>query len=147
MSVTSQRLNLLRALTAGAKSRSGLSSFNHVDHELQELGRSIKVSPERRKHLLQVFHGVRALETALKEVVRSHGFLPKNTLGGVLHQLSQFNVGHPAHLDRKELIRFSKNVKDARNKLMHQANVFPNSAKEADSTLGEIAACFALLVR
>lgn len=147
MSVTSKRLQTLRALTAAARSRSGLSSFNHVDHELQELGRSIKVSPDRRKHLLQVFHGMRALETALKEVVRSHGLLPDKTLGGVLHQLNGFPVNHPAYLSRKELNRLLNNVKDARNKLMHQANTFPNSAKEADTTLGEIAACFALLVR
>ena len=147
MSVTSKRLQTLRALTAAAQSRSGLMSFNHVDHELQEIGRSGKVSPERRRHLLQVFHGMRALETALKEVVRSHGLNPSISLGGVLHQLACFPRNHPAHLNKKELSRFLKNVKDARNKIMHQANLFPNNSKEAETALGEISACFSLLVR
>lgn len=147
MSVTSKRLQTLRVLTAAAQSRSGLRSFNHVDHELQEIGRSGKVSPERRRHLLQVFHGMRALETALKEVVRSHGLNPSISLGGVLHQLNGFPANHPAHLSTKQLNRFLNNVKDARNTLMHQANTFPNSAKETDKTLGEISACFSLLVR
>lgn len=147
MSVTSKRLQTLRALTAAAQSRSGLRSFNHVDEELQELGRSTKVSPERRKHLLQVFHGMRALETALKEVVRSHGVDPKDSLGGVLHQLSSFPAQHPAHLTQKELNRFLNSVRKARNNLMHRANAFPKSAREADATLGEVAACFALLVQ
>jgi hypothetical protein len=147
MSVTSKRLQTLRVLTATAQSRSGLTSFKHVDHELQEIGRSGKVSPERRRNLLQVFHGMRALETAMKEVVRSHGLDPSISLGGVLHQLNGFPVNHPAHLSMKELNRFLNNVKDARNKLMHQANTFPNSAKETDRTLGEISACFSLLVR
>ena len=147
MSMTSKRLQTLRVLNATAQSRSGLRSFNHVDHELQEIGRSTKISPERRKYLLQVFHGMRALESALKEVVRSHGIPPKDTLGGVLYQLNGFPAHHPAHLSAKELSRFLNKVKNARNRIMHQANTFPNSAKETDAILGEITACFTLLVR
>lgn len=81
MTITSARLQTLRALTAAAQARTGLASFNQVDHELQELARSARVSPERRKHLLQVIHGMRALESALKEVVRSHGSTAGTSLG------------------------------------------------------------------
>jgi hypothetical protein len=90
---------------------------------------------------------MRALETALKEVVRSHGLSPRNSLGGILHQLNGFAANHPAHLSTRELNRFLQSVKDARNKLMHEANSFPNSAREAERILGEISACFSLLIR
>jgi hypothetical protein len=58
-----------------------------------------------------------------------------------------FHVSHPAHLSAKEFSRFWNTIRKVRNRFMHEANVFPRSAREAEQTLGEIAACFALLVR
>ena len=147
MSATSARINTLRALVAGAQSRTGTSAFNDIDQEIQEVGWCNRVSPIRRRHLLQVFHGLRALESALKEVIRSHGFVPGMTLGEVLHQLNRFPPTHPAHLDASSLNRFLRSVKDERNRLMHNANVFPRSTREAERAFGEISACFTLLVK
>lgn len=147
MSSNSRRLQTLRALTAAAKSRSGLAAFNHVDHELQEIGTATRVSPQRRSHLLQVFHGMRALESALKEVARSHGLPTRNTLGGVFYELSNVPANHPAHLSARDRSRFLRNVASTRNSIMHQANKFPRSEREVSVTMGEIAACFSLLVR
>lgn len=147
MSPTSKRLQTLRALTSAAGHRSGSSGFNHVDHELQEMSTSIRVSPMRRSHLLQVFHGMRALETALKEVAKSHGMPPSTSLGGVLHVMSGVHPTHPAYLSASDRSRFLRTVTPVRNTMMHQANIFPRSSREAEATMGEIAACFSLLVR
>lgn len=147
MSVASKRLQFMRAQAAAAHSRSGLPAFKQVDHELQELSRSKKVSPQHRQHLLQVFHGMRALETAIKEVVRSHGLIPNNSLGKLLHQMNALPSHHAAHLSVKDLNRFLKTVRHERNRIMHEANAFPRSAREADIMMGEVASCFALLVQ
>lgn len=147
MSVSKRRVDTMRLLTADAQNRSGLAGFHQVDHELQEAERSKSVKPERRRHLLQIFHGMRALETALGEVVRSHGSLPERSLGGLLHQLSNFSASHPAHLSSSLKGHYLRNVKDPRNRYMHEANTFPNSAREADQIMGEITACFAQIVR
>lgn len=129
MSITSARLQTLRALTAAAQARSGQASFNHVDHELQELARSAKLSREHPRYLLQVIHGMRALESALKEVVRSHGSTAGTSLGRVLHQLNGFHSTHPAHLSARDKSRFLQTVAAVRNHYMHEANAFPNSSR------------------
>lgn len=147
MGVTSKRISTLRALTAGARSRTGAPGFNHVDHELQEVNTCQRVSPEKRRNLLQVFHGLRALESALKEVVASHGQAPGRSLGEVLRQLNGLPVGHPSHLHSSGLGRYMGPLRAERNRIMHTANAFPRTARDADTLLGEIAACFALLVR
>jgi hypothetical protein len=148
MSAAKDRISALRALVAGAQSRTEVHNFNDVDQELQEVGWSNNASPERRKHLLQVFHGMRALESALKEVVRSYDVSPKNSLGDLLRQLNKdFPPNHPAHLDTGSMKRFWRSIRHDRNRLMHQANKFPRSSREADSIFGEIATCFSLLVK
>lgn len=148
MSQTSKRLQTLRALTTVALYRTGSSVFTHVDHELQEMGTSVRVSPQRRSHLLQVFHGIRALETALLEVAKSHGLTPTmSSLGAALYCFAAVPPTHPAHLGARDKSRFIGTVTKVRNTTMHQANVFPRSSREAEVTLGEIATCFSLLVR
>jgi dsDNA-specific endonuclease/ATPase MutS2 len=147
MSVSSKRVETLRTIAAGAKPGWNVKALNRVDQEFQEAGRVARLSPEKRRHLLQVFHGMRGLESALKEVVKSHGFTPEKTLGRVLHQLNKFPASHAAHLNAKELNRFLHSIKDVRNRFMHEADSYPRTAREADQVLGEIAACLSLLVR
>jgi hypothetical protein len=147
MSASSKRLQTLRSLAAGAKPAWNPKALNRVDQELQEAGRVGRISPEKRRHLLQVFHGMRGLESALKEVIRSHGLNPQDTLGKVLHQLNRFPASHAAHLNGKELNRFLHSIKNVRNRFMHEADSYPRTAREADQILGEIAACLSLLVR
>ncbi len=69
-----RRVNTLRAIAKSARTRIGSNIFNHVDQELQELAAVARINPEKRKNLLQLLHAIRSLETALKEVVRSHEF-------------------------------------------------------------------------
>jgi|RhiMethySRZTD1v2_1073278.scaffolds.fasta_scaffold2003360_1 hypothetical protein len=147
MSTTAQRIKTMRALVAGAQSRSGGRAFKDVDQELQEVGWSHQVSPDRRRHLLQVFHGMRALESGLKEVLRSYDIDPGKTLGDVLHKLRTLKPAHPLHQEASQLHRLLRFLLHERNRLMHQANAFPRGAKEADRIFGEICACFTRLVK
>lgn len=147
MAVRRNRLDALRAIVAGARSRTSSRAFDHVDHELQEVGLAGRVSPERRRNLLQVFHGMRALDSALKEVLRSHGLTPKHSIGQLLHQMAALPPGHPCHLNAANLGRFLNSTGKDRNRIMHEANAFPRTNQEADRILGELAACFVLLVR
>jgi hypothetical protein len=142
-----QRSQALRAIVAGAKHRTGGHGFVDVDQELQELAGVRNVRPEKRRHLLEVLHGMRSLETALKEVVTSHGLTPQRSIGSILHQLAQLPPAHVSHLDNRSFSRFMNTVRVDRNRFMHQANVFPRTAREVNRILGEIAACFSLLVR
>jgi hypothetical protein len=142
-----RRVNTLRIIAAGALARTGSRAFTHVDEELKELGGVARVTPERRKHLLQLLHATRSLETALKEVIRSHGTKPANSLGPVLRQLTQIPVGSPGHLTQANSDRFRRTVRVARNKFAHEANAFPRTARETEGILSEIEACFVIAVR
>jgi hypothetical protein len=144
---TQRRVLTLRAISQGARARTGSDVFNHVDQELQELAAVARVHPERRKGLLQLLHAVRALETALKEIIRSYGIQPTHSLGPVFKQLTQLNYGSPGYLSPGSASRFNKTVRIARNKFAHEANAFPRSAREAESILSEIEACFLLVVK
>ena len=106
-----------------------------------------RVTPEKRRHLLEIMHGMRALETALKEMVRSLGLTPRHSIGSVLHQLAQLPPRHASHLNQRSFNHFMNTVRVDRNLYMHAANAFPRTAREADRILGEIAACFTLIVK
>jgi hypothetical protein len=141
MGVKAGRIGALRAVLAAATPRT--PSLHAVDQELQELGRSSKVLPERRRHLLQVFHSMRALESALKALLRSY----ESSLGRVLYQLRSLPTTHPLYRDASALNRYLRSLPFQRNRLMHQANAFPRNAKEADEIVGEITTCFSLFLK
>jgi hypothetical protein len=143
----SRRVNALRAIVAGAQARTGSQDFTHVDIELQEIDGVKRINPQTRKWLLEVLHGTRALDTALKEVYRSHGLNPEHSLGPLLWQLTKLPPGSPGYLTLGNRARFSKRIGDARNQIAHNANAFPRSSKETDGILSEIETCFVLTVR
>jgi hypothetical protein len=142
-----RRVLTLRAIAQSAGTRTGSNAFNQIDQELQELGAVNRVSPERRKNLLQLLHAIRALETALKEVVRSYGIQPAYSLKPVFRQLEQIAPGQPGYLNSANARRFNQTIRIARNRFAHEANAFPRTAREAESLLSEIEACFSLAVR
>jgi hypothetical protein len=142
-----RRFETLRTIAAGTSARTRRRGFADVDQELQELSSLRRVTPEKRRHLLEIMHAMRALETALKEMAGSHGLPPQRSIGSVLHQLAQLPPNHASHLDQRSFSRFMNSVRKDRNRYMHNANAFPRTAREADRILGEIAACFALIVK
>jgi len=142
-----RRVATLRAISKTAGARTGSAVFVQIDHELQELADVIRIHPEKRKNLLRLLHGCRALETALKEMIRSHGVTPRHSLGPIFRQLSQIPYGQPGYLNAANAQRFGRTVRIARNRYTHEANAFPRSTREAESVLSEIEACFALTVR
>lgn len=147
MGVKRNRVDTLRALAAGAKSRAGSTAFDLIDLELQHISSATRVSPEWRKNLLQVFHGMRALETGMKEVVRSHGQIPKSSLGSLLYQMNGFGPGHPCYIDSGTLGRFLGTVRPQRNRIMHEANAYPTTNRETERIMGDVASCFCFFVK
>jgi hypothetical protein len=143
----SRRVLTLRAISQSARARTNSHVFNSIDRELQELAAVARVLPEKRKNLLQLLHAIRALETALKEVIRSYGVQPAFSLGPVFKQLTQIPYGHPGYLSIANARRFHQTVRIARNRFAHEADAFPRSAREAESVLSEIEACFLLVVK
>lgn len=143
----SRRVQTLRAISQGARARTGSNVFVHIDHELAELASVAHVSPEKRRNLLQLLHAVRALETAIKEIIRSYGIQPAYSLGPVFKQLTQIPYGTPGYLSSASARRFNQTVRTARNRFAHEANAFPRSARETESILSEIEACFVLVVK
>jgi hypothetical protein len=144
---TQRRVLTLRAIAQSARARTGSSVFNQIDRELLELAAVVRVSPEKRKNLLQLLHAVRALETALKEIVRIHRIQPAHSLGRIFRQLEQIPRGQPGYLSVANARRFNQTIRVARNRFAHEADAFPRSAREAESLLSEIEACFSLAVR
>jgi hypothetical protein len=55
--------------------------------------------------------------------------------------------GHPCYLDARHFSRFNNYLRKQRNRYMHIANTFPNNEREANGLLGEIDACFSLLIK
>jgi hypothetical protein len=144
---TQRRVLTLRAIAQSARARTGSNVFNQIDRELQELAAVARIHPERRKNLLQLLHAVRALETALKEIIRSYGIQPGPSLSPIFNQLRQIPQGQPGYLSPNNARRFNQTIRVARNKFAHEADAFPQSAREAESLLSEIEACFSLAVR
>lgn len=142
-----RRILTLRAIAQSARARTGSPIFNQIDQEIQELGDVSRVTPQRRKHLLQVLHACRALETALREVLRSYGINPQTSLGPLFRQLALIPAGQPGFLTPANARRFGRTVRGARNRFTHQANAFPRSSREAEDVLSEIQTCFTLAVR
>jgi hypothetical protein len=142
---TARRIGALRALIAGA---SCAASLGKVDREILELAGAAKVQIEKRKHLMQILHATRALDSALGEALRSYGIgnVPFS-LGDRLWAHNNLPVGHPSHLASHVVHRFIRMVCRPRNTFMHEADAFPRSYREADALISEIEACFTMVLR
>jgi hypothetical protein len=120
---------------------------NAIEAELRERVGAARVSPERRMHLLQVFHSCRALESAMKEIVRTYINNPANSIGDLLQQLSRIPQGNAGHIDVSSYNYFMRTVRNHRNRYMHEANAFPTTSNQANQILSDIEACFVAIVK
>jgi len=133
---------MLQAALAPLQSKFRPAVYRAVDEELDEAASVRHSSPERRRHLLQVFHFCRALDTALKEVIEINGTNPEKTLGRCFRQMLPPPKGEMSLINQSQYDNFYADVCEPRNRFMHEANAFPNSEYETAIHVGNIAACF-----
>jgi hypothetical protein len=130
---------------AGASCSSQLTT---VDRELLELAGTTKVQLERRKHLMQILHATRALDTALGEVLRNYGIVPvPHSIGKRLWEFNHLPSAHTGYLADHIVHQFRQTVCNPRNRFMHEADAFPRGHRETDAVVSAIEACFSMVVK
>ena len=140
MSAGRKRVETLQAALKAASPQFNSPTYQAIDAELGEAASVRRTNPERRRHLLQIMHFCRALNTALKQVVSNHGGNPdRATMGQCFTQMTNPPMNFITEETRNN---FVKDVCEPRNTFMHEANAFPGSAYETAIHLGNIAACF-----
>ena len=144
MSTARKRVETLQATLRGARTRFKAATYQAIDNELNEAASARRVSPDRRRHLLQIVHHCRALDSALRQVVDNNGGNARNaTMGQCLRQL----LNPPMSLiDKKTYDNFQNDVVHPRNTFMHEADAFPSDAYETSVHLGNIELCFCQIV-
>ncbi|WP_214647901.1 hypothetical protein [Novosphingobium aerophilum] len=146
MSARKSRHQLMQALVRGSTIYLGDPDVAHVDTELGELGRCLRLQPPKRQRLLQVMHASRALDTLLSSILKSHGVQPAHGIGKMLHQLKGLPPAAQGYLDHKTSTAFVSAIAHKRNRYAHRANAFPTSNQEVDRLVAEIHACMAMIL-
>lgn len=146
MSTMRSRNKLMQALVRGSTIYGTTPELNHVDAELEELGRCRGMQPVKRQRLLQVFHASRALDTCLASVLRSHNRTPRSGIGTMLNQLKTLPPNARGYLDHNTARAFKSTIAHKRNRYAHRAGEFPTSSQEADSLVAEVHACMAMIL-
>lgn len=142
-----KRHETMRALAKAATVVSSPDAYDHVIHELEELGRTVRIMPLKRRRLLQSIHALRALESALKAVLRGNGVHPAHSMGDLLKQLENLPAGNPSRLHSATRLKMHSGLRPYRNKLMHQANFYPAANHELETMLADAETCFSLVVK
>jgi hypothetical protein len=139
-----KRVEALQAALAPVESKITLGIFQAIDAELNEAADVRRTSPERRRHLLQLLHFCRSLDSALKAVILALGVNPQKSMGLCLQQLRDPPLGL---ITGSEYQNFYDDVCKPRNRFMHEASAFPNSTYETSVHLGNIESCFCQILK
>lgn len=146
MSSRKSRHSLMQAIVRGSLSYGSIPEYNHIDAELEELGRCSRVAPVGRQRLLQVLHATRALDTCLSAILRANNVTPKPGIGGRLHQLKNLPKGVRGYLDHSAASGFTSSIAHKRNRYAHTAAAFPSSTHEVDSIVAEVHSCLSKIL-
>ena len=132
----------MQAILAGSP-LAGRQNLKFISNELGEVTQSASIFRQGRRQLLQIVHSTRALDTALKELLTSHGIPTgnQNSLGAYLLAFENHSIGGVSKLPKANRQRYQISIVNARNKYMHQAGSFPSNDGEVRSLLSEMQAC------
>lgn len=120
-----------------------------VGSELDEVLHVRSTPRLARRHLLQVLHATRALDTTLRAFLQHHGMLTKDLtgLGKYLHHLEKQTtnptLGKLTETERKQFI---EEIVRVRNHYLHGAGRFPADDVEVAKLLAAMDACLARVV-
>ncbi|EJG2023453.1 hypothetical protein BS026_RS08700 [Vibrio parahaemolyticus] len=143
MSSAKKRIDTLNVIVTGSIIASE-HECNLVQGEFNEVHRCSNVSPKQRKHLLQILHATRGLDTALGTFARLHA-IPYKTpaLGSYIWSFANHTKPGLQHLTQAERHQFQTEIVDKRNHFMHQAGAFPNQDRVVNKILSEMQTCLA----
>lgn len=147
MSVKKKRTDLLAALVGGSVVANG-GGYTMILFELNEVYRVHSVEPPRRRYLLQVLHGTRALDSTLKVFVAHHGcpVTGSPALGSYLTALTNHKLGHLGNLPENSRKRFMKSIVGKRNRYMHEAGAMPATEQEISIVISEMESCLSMVL-
>lgn len=146
MSVKKRRTDLLAALVGGSVVAND-SGYTMILFELNEVYRVHSVEPPRRRYLLQVLHGTRALDSTLKVFVAHHGCpVAGSALGPYLTALANHRLGHLGNLPENSRKRFMRSIVDRRNRYMHEAGAMPATEQEISIVISEMESCLSMVL-
>lgn len=146
MSARKSRHLLMQALVRGSSIYTARNNLRDVDAELAELGRCARLRPVSRQRLLQVIHASRALDSCLREILKSNGVNPTHGIGGMLAQLRTLHPSTRGYLDHATANAFRTSIANKRNRYAHNAGSFPSSTLEVDRLVADVYACMALIL-
>lgn len=123
---------------------SGTTSYPKIRVELTEAENVQTVSKEKRRHLLQILHLTRALDSTLAEFTDYYDCKgQKPTLGAYLRNLTNHCSPLINKLPEASRKRYQKAIVDKRNNYMHNAGEFPANSHEITVLLQEMSTCMA----
>lgn len=138
---TKKRVDTMRILVSSHASLHHSPKLSDIVGELNRVESVAKV-PKHNGWLLSILHTTRALDTALREVLKHKSWLPakEHSLGGYLKALETHNIVTPS-----ERSNWTRLIVNRRNRYMHSAGAMPNQF-ETDIVLSEMQACLTVVL-
>lgn len=145
MSRSSREVETLRALVRSSTRFANDEQRDAVAEELTEFMNCARLSPLRRRRLLQFLHTSRALETALRSTCQALALTipPRPGMGTYLTLLGNCS---PAALPQAVRDNCRTRVADVRNRLAHGAGAYPTGDHQLNSGFAAARSCLALLL-
>lgn len=148
MSLHKQRVRLIQALIAGNPAISSNGLHSTIQTEFFEAYQVCRVRSRQRRHLLQVVHITRALDSALSVFIDYHGCTSKHSLGGYLWSLARHqSASLNNQLLPQDRRRFQNSIVDIRNRFLHEAGSYPTTDDEINTLLAEMQDCLVVVFR
>lgn len=139
------RARRVETIQALALSRGFLGPLQQVVFDELDEVKAVERTPlVRRRHLLQLLHATRALDTTLREFTRTFNCVPKTpSLGGYLVALATSATSTVSPLPEASRTRYQSSIVSRRNRYAHEAGAFPATEAEVGRLLSEMEACLA----
>lgn len=148
MSLHKQRIRLIQALIAGNPAIFSNGLHGTIQTEFSEAYQVRRVRSRQRRHLLQVVHSTRALDSALRVFINYHGCTSAQSLGGYLWSLARHHsVSLNSQLLTQDRRRFQNSIVDIRNRFLHEAGSYPTTDNEINTLLAEMQDCLVVVFR
>jgi hypothetical protein len=135
--LSSGRVNTIRALIVSSSLPAAQRGRLIAEFEAIDSCRRIGHAP--RRHLLQVLHACRGVDSALADLVQSRPADRPQSIGSALRRLA--NPGLRLRLSVSRRDRYQTSVADIRNAFLHEADKYPRSDREVRQLLDDVYEC------
>ncbi len=141
MSGHRRRITAMQALLVGTPV-SRCPEYVDIHREFESVYEGRRIRNLRNRHLLQVVHSCRALDTCLKAVLIQDHQLAPNGMGSALYQLRDHGIRRTGrHLAESLRRTHNASVARIRNHYLHSAGAYPGNSTQVDSLLTSMQSC------